>query len=147
MNVLVERVLEVEKALSEHQGAFSLFALFLREDAPEKWDLIASAPWIEVNKEKALRVISDSVRQHLKLPELFAISRIVLVEPASPAVDAINRAFDAHHATIEVQSSNFFGLAIKHAYIFASKRLERLPVKKSAPNKAVQRTRRKAARR
>lgn len=53
MNSLVEDLLKIEKSLSAEKGAFSLFALFLREDAAGKWDLVISAPWVEADKEAA----------------------------------------------------------------------------------------------
>lgn len=147
MNPLVEHLLQVEKALSAEKGAFSLFALLLREDAAEKWDLVVSAPWVESDKEAALRLVSARVREVLSPSELLAVSRIVLVEPTSPAVVAINRATRAEHSTVEVRDSNFFGLAIKHAHIFASVRPDAAAPPKASPNKALQRTRRKRARR
>lgn len=145
MNPLVEHLLHVEKALSAQKGAFSLFALFLREDAADKWDLIVSAPWVEADKEAALRLISTKVREVLAPSELLAVSRIVLVEPTSPAVMAINRAFHVEHTTAEVRNSNFFGLAIRHAHIFASTRQNSAAPRSLTPNKALQRPRRKPA--
>lgn len=147
MNPLVDHLLQIEKVLSAEKGAFSLFAIFLREDATDKWDLVVSAPWVEFDKEAALRLISTRVRKVLTPSELLAVSRIVLVEPTSPAVVAINRAFHVEHSTAEVRDSNFFGLAIKHAHIFASTRQDAAVPSKSLPNKALQRTRRKPARR
>ena len=146
MNKLVESLLKVEKSLSCEKGAFSLFAAFLREDAPGKWDLVVSAPWVESDKEAALRVISARVREVLKPQELLAISRIVLVESTSSEVVAINRAFRVEHSTVEVRDSNFFGLAIKHAHILASGRQAAGVPAKPSPDRGSQRARRKAAR-
>jgi len=147
MNPLAEHLLQVEKELSDEKGPFALFALFLREDAADKWDLVISAPWVETDKEAALRLISAKVRRVLSPTELLAVSRIVLVEPASPAVAAINSAFRVEHSTVEVRDSNFFGLAIKHAHIFASARQDAAMPAEPSPNKVLQRKRRKPARR
>lgn len=147
MNSLVEHLLQVEKALSQEKGGFALFALFLREDAADKWDLVISAPWVESDKEAALRLISSKVRAVLSPTELMAVSRIVLVEPTSPAVAAINRAFHVEHSTVEVRNSNFFGLAIKHATIFASVRRETGAPAKPSPSNSPEGTRTKPARR
>ncbi len=147
MNALTDSVLKIEKNLCEEKGPLSLFALFLREDAPDKWDLVISAPWVQKDKELALNLISTKVREFLKPPELFSVSRIVLVEPTSPAVAAINRAFKVQHSAVEVKDSNFFGLAIKHAHIFASANLNNNAPQKRKPNKTTQQKRRKAAHR
>ena len=145
MTTLTDGVLRVERDLAKEKGPFSLLALFLREDAPNKWDLVVSAPWTERDKEAALRMISDKVAKVLEPPEVLAISRIVLVEPTSPAVEAINRAFPVEHSVVEVKDSTFFGLEIKHAHIFASARLAPDALQRPPPGKAVRRTRRKAA--
>jgi hypothetical protein len=147
MNTLVANLLAVEKALSAKKGAFSLFALFLREGATDKWDLVISAPWVEADKESALNLISAKVSAALTPSELLAISRIVFVEPSSPAVVAINRAIRVEHSTVDVRDSSFFGLAIKHAHIFASARQDSDKPAKASPKKALQRTRRKPVRR
>lgn len=122
MKTLVAKLLEVEETVSAQKGAFSLFALFLREDAADKWDLVISAPWIEADKEAALKLVAAQVTECLGPPAVTSISRIILVEPTSPAVNAINQAFRVEHSMVEVRDSNFFGLAIRHAYIFASGR-------------------------
>ena len=43
MREQVEKLQNVEKNLSESKGQFELFALFLREDSPDKWDLLSAA--------------------------------------------------------------------------------------------------------
>jgi hypothetical protein len=148
MKSFVESVLKIERSLSKERGPFSLFALFLREDAPDKWDLVISAPWVESNKEAALRVVTAKARKLLVPPDILSLSRIVIVDPKSAAVEAINRAFHVEHSRLEVRDSNFFGLSIKHAYIFSSTRVETaVAPPPGSPNKTVQRSRRKRARR
>jgi hypothetical protein len=44
MKELLGKFVELEQRLSQERGEFSLFALFLREDASDKWDLVVSAP-------------------------------------------------------------------------------------------------------
>lgn len=147
MSSLVESVLRVKKQLSAEKRMFSLFALFLREDAPEKWDLVISSPWVEADKEAALNLISSKVRKVLTPAELLAVSRIVFVDPMSPSVQAINRAFHVEDATVEVRDRNFFGLAIRHAHIFASVRADSTVSARPAPNKSLRRERRERVRR
>ena len=57
MKELLDRFIALEQTLTEEEGEFALFALFLREDAEggisgysgysAKWDLVVAAPWIE----------------------------------------------------------------------------------------------------
>ena len=122
MKVVVEKLLKVERQIAGERGPFSLFALFLREDAQDKWDLVASAPWLEKNKQEAFAFLADQIRSSLAPDELLTLSRIVLVEHNDPALDAIHNALKAEHGIIEVKDSSFFGLDIKHAYIITSQK-------------------------
>lgn len=58
MKQLVEKLIALEQQISTEKGEFSLFALFLREDAQDKWDLVASAAWLEADKKTALDYLS-----------------------------------------------------------------------------------------
>jgi len=122
MRAVVEKLLKVEQQISQEKGPFSLFALFLREDAQDKWDLVASAPWLEKNKQEAFQFLANLIRSALSPDELLSLSRIVLVDHNDPALDAIHRALRTEHGIVEVKDSGFFGLKIKHAYIITSQR-------------------------
>ncbi|MGQ0762253.1 MAG: hypothetical protein ACT4OT_09620 [Acidobacteriota bacterium] len=122
MKDLLPKFIELERTLSEEKGGFSVFALFLREDAVEKWDLVVAAPWIEANRKEALSVITKKIQKSFTEKELFGLSRVVLVELSNPSVEAINQAIAIQHGQAEVRNSNFFGLHIKHAYVITSQR-------------------------
>jgi hypothetical protein len=123
MRDLLGKFVELERRLSLEKGDFSLFALFLREDASDKWDLIVAAPWIEEDRKGALAYITNQIQQLFDSDELARLSRVVLVDRSNPAVEAINQALNCLHGQNEVRDSNFFGLQIKHAYIITSRRL------------------------
>ncbi len=132
MRELLERFIQLERNLAQEKGEFSLFALFLREDAgagsgtsgysgySTKWDLIAAAPWIEGGRREALSYVTKSIQRVFTPAELSQLSRIVLVDLANPEVAAINRAVRVRHGQAEIRDSNFFGLQIKHAYMITS---------------------------
>lgn len=123
MRDLLEKFVELERRLSQERGEFSLFALFLREDASDKWDLIVAAPWIEADRKEALAYITTQIQQLFDSEELARLSRVVLVDQSNPALEAINQSINCQHGQNEVRDSNFFGLQIKHAYIITSQRL------------------------
>ena len=49
---MAQRFGSLEAEIAQKKGDFSLFALFLREDAPDRWDLLVSAPWASSNKQE-----------------------------------------------------------------------------------------------
>lgn len=130
MKVIVEKLIQLEKTMSQEKGPFDLFALFLREDAPDKWDLVIVAKWVEKNKQKALKYISDALQKSLTQTELLKLSRIAIIDENNPALEVFQRAMRVGHGLAEIKDSNFFGLQIKHVYLITSQR----PVD-NAPNK------------
>jgi hypothetical protein len=133
MRDLAEKLRGLERTLSEEKGPFNLFALFLREDAPDVWDLVVAAKWIEDDRPAALSDISRRVRDSLRADEITKISRVVVVERADPALKALASTVSIEHGIAEVANSTFFGLAIRHAFIVTA---ELNP----PPNKVLPRT-------
>lgn len=127
MKQLVEHMVKVEQALSERRGAFNLFALFLRDDAPGKWDLLIAAPWAEKDKLDTLRDVATELQRTLDKKELLQLSRIVVLDDKNPALRAFQQAFHVEHGTTEIQNSNLFGLQIRHAYLITSAGRTRIP--------------------
>jgi hypothetical protein len=124
MKTVAEKLRELENRVAQKKGPFSLFALFLREDSPDRWDLVVSAAWLEKNKEEEFNQLVKSVRSTLGPDELVLLSRMVVVNHDDPALEAVHRALKAEHALAELKDCNFFGLEIKHAYIITSQKLD-----------------------
>ena len=112
----------VESQVARDKGDFVLFALVLREDAPDRWDLVVSAPWAGDDKLRAVDYLVDQIKAILGPQYLTNLSRIVFVDPEQDAVQKLNRAIQVEHGNVEVRDRYFFGLPIKHASIITSKR-------------------------
>lgn len=119
---LTQKFTDLESSIAQEKGAFALFALFMREDAPDRWDLIVSAPWVGGDKGSAVDYLIAQIKSRLGNQDLTNLSRIIVVDPQDAGVQNLNRAIQTEHGTIEVRDSNFFGLPVKHAYIITSKR-------------------------
>jgi len=122
MKELINKLQQLETDISQKQGEFSLFALLLREDAQNKWDLVASASWFWSDKKKTLDYLTKKLRSRLTSDEFLTLSRIVLIDDSDPALHALQQGFQVHHIPIEVQDCNLFGLQIQRGYIFTSRR-------------------------
>ena len=112
---------KLELDISASRGDFALFALFLREDVPDRWDLIVSAPWVS-NEKAELSYLVDKIKSVLGPNALTQLSRIVFADPTDLEVQSLNKAIRVEHGSVEVIDSNFFGLPVKHAFIITSKR-------------------------
>lgn len=116
----IEKFGLLELQISKDKGEFSLFGLFLREDAPDKYDLLVSAPWLDVDKEQGLKYLADQVQSQLQSDELLSISRIVILEKGNPILKAINKTVHIKHGNMEIKDSNFNGVQIIHSCISTS---------------------------
>ncbi len=118
---LIEKFARLEAEIAQERGDFTFFALFMREDVPDRWDLIISAPWVGEDKHGAVDYLIDQIKSKLGKEDLIWLSRIVPVDPDDVAVQDLNRTIQVEHGNVEVRDSNFFGLAIKRAHIITSK--------------------------
>ncbi len=140
MKELANKLLKIEQELAFQKGGFSLFALFLREDAEDNWDLLISAPWVTKNKTNTLKYLAKKLQESLTPQEIVKLSKIVIIEPDNPALEAIHKTIQVEHGLVEVKDSIFFGLPIKHAFIITSQKLNGKTIKKGKSNKPLQRT-------
>ena len=124
MKDIAIKLRDMEMKMSGEKGAFNLFALFMRDDAENNWDLVVSSKWISTNKPESLKYIASNVRRALTQKEIVKISKIVIIGDNNPALDAIHQAFVAEHSMIEMRNCNFFGLSIQHAYIITSQKID-----------------------
>lgn len=121
-NDLARRFARLESRIAERKGEFALFALFLREESPNRWDLIVSAPWVGTDKDAAVDYLVNEIKSFLGPDDLTTLSRILIVDPNDAAIENVNRAVHVEHGTVEIRDSTFFGLPIKHAVFITSKR-------------------------
>lgn len=119
---ILEKLMTIEKNTSEVKGEYDLFALFLREDSSNKWDILVSAKWISDNKEQALKYLAEKIQNLFTADELLQISRIVIIEENNPALLALQKSVNIEHGSAEIKDSNFFGIQIKRAFLITSRK-------------------------
>jgi hypothetical protein len=134
MKELVEKLRKLETVASKQKGKFELFALFLRVDSPNQWDILVSAPWITRNKKEALQYLSKLVQKDLDTSELHQISRIVIIEDSMPVLQVFQQAIKNEHGVTEFVNSNLFGMQVEHAYVITC---QAITAKKVAKKKVV----------
>lgn len=121
--IQIEKLRRVMNEVSAEKGEFVLFGIFLREEAPDKWDLVISAPWLEEGKLKGLGEFVEKAASIVGEEELLTLSRIVTLNHDDPNLQTILRSVQVNNGPAEIWNSNFFGLEIKHAYILRAKRV------------------------
>lgn len=119
---LSDRFRNLESRIASEKGSFALFALFMREEVPDRWDLIVAAPWIGDDRGSAVEYFVSQIKAQLGEQDLTHLARIVVVDPEEAGIQALNRAVQIEHGAVEVRDSTFFGLPVKHAFIITSRR-------------------------
>jgi hypothetical protein len=119
---LIDKFTELESHIAEEKGPFVLFALFMREDAPGRWDLMVSAPWAGDDRESVVEYFVSQIKSRLGVQSLISLSRIVVIDPQEAGVQTFNRAIQVEHGRVELRDTNIFGQDVKHAYIITSQR-------------------------
>src|SRR5205823_7011401 len=106
----IEKLRQVMERVSAEKGDFTLFGLFLREEAPDKWDLVISAPWLEAGKLKALGEFVEKINTIAGKQELLTLSRIVTLDHNDPNLEAVLQAVQVDNGPLELWHPDFFGL-------------------------------------
>lgn len=122
MTVDREKLRQLMREVAAERGEFTLFGLFLRAEAPDKWDLVVAAPWLEEGKLKALGEFVEKLSAAIGEQQLLSLSRVITVKHDDPSLEAILRAVEDDDSDVELSDCDFFGLRIDHAYIFRAKR-------------------------
>ena len=119
----LKKLRRVMRDISSKRGPFALFGLFLRDDAPDKWDLVVSAAWIEKNKRAALKMVSEKITAVIEREQLLALSRIVPLPRNDPALLNLYKNLRVKKdGSAEIRDSVFNGVHIKHGYILQLQR-------------------------
>ena len=122
MRLDLEKLRQAMHDVATKRGPFALFGLFLRDEAPDKWDLVVSAPWLGKGKLKALGEFVEDLSHTFSEEQLLSLSRIVTLNEDDPILDAIISAVRVEDGSVEIRDCSFLGLKIKRAYVFRAVR-------------------------
>jgi len=126
MKEIIEKLKSEITALEKEKGPLLIFAIFLREDPLEKWDIIISATWLNSEEMSAYKLISSRLRDALNDSELLQFSRIVILDPEDPVVSFLLDLQTIKNGGYQELSgevlSDKFKFTIKRAYLLRSQK-------------------------
>lgn len=126
MNSLLENAKKVVLELEKEHGSILVFALFLRTEPLERWDVVVSASWLNASDMNAYQLVGSKLQSVLNDEELLQISRIVILDEEDPAISFLQETISITNGKIEEQPSeplsNRFGFTIKQAFILRCKK-------------------------
>jgi len=121
----LDKFVFIEKEIAREKGGFALFGLFLREDSPNKWDIVVSASWFGKSRKKTLDFIAEKISSKLKPQEMIMLSRIVLLDPSSDFVKQINQFAETEHKRLFFAKNYVNDVEIQTGWIITSKPAEK----------------------
>jgi hypothetical protein len=111
--------------IAARKGDFTLFALFMRADAPfmradapGTWDLVASAPWLEAGNLKVLRELVDLLVKSIGRKALQEFSKVEAVASDDPRVQFILDSVAVEDGVRRIESTDLKALQIESAIVF-----------------------------
>ena len=121
MKIILEKLKQVVLSLETEHDAILVFALFLREDPLEKWDIVVSASWLQSGDMNSYKIITSKIQAALSNSELMELARIVILDDNDPVISFFQDNFsvsNGHFAEVlGDQFSTRFGFTIKRAYL------------------------------
>src|SRR5207253_9855752 len=81
---LARSIKDAIKQAAASRGGVEFAALVLRENSPNRWDIVLAAPWLSRDERGTLDLFYKQLRRALKMPEFIQISHLVLLDRVDP---------------------------------------------------------------
>ena len=115
--VMATKLTALAEKVQAEKGPLELLGLFLREDSPDLWDLVISAPWLDADERAAFEYVAGKLREELTAEELAGLSRIVVLDPGNTLASSL---FSQHARAVGPVDMPYVadgGAVIRRAYI------------------------------
>lgn len=116
---IAQKLCGAEEKVSEECGGFFLFGLFERQETPGRWDLVASAPWLETGRSGIEKLIT-LLRKNMDTGDWKVVSRVVPIDPSGEFVEWVTAHYTFNHQVEDVYSAGFSDQGVGHAILITS---------------------------
>ena len=121
----VKKFQRAMRDIAAKKGPFTLFALFLRENAVIGWDLVVSSSWLDAASLKRLTEFTKLLKAVVGAKQLLELAQVVPIDKDDPALRAVLSRVQIDDGLVEVHQVVFFDQQIKHAIFLTAKRVGR----------------------
>jgi hypothetical protein len=131
MKEILDKLKSIVQSLEKEHQPISLFALFLREDSLQKWDIVVSATWLSSSEKNAYKIVISKIQAVLSPSEFVQFSRVVILDNTDPVVSFLQEICPLTNGGFKESSKDFsveplsekFGFVIKKSYILRCQKL------------------------
>lgn len=128
MKAILDKLKAVLSALEKEYGPILVFALFLRTDPLEKWDIVIAASWLNPNELSSYKIVNSKIQEMLLPSDLVQLARIVILSDHDPVVSFLQDSETVTNGHFgEVAGEVFtdkFGFTIKQAYLLRCQKIQ-----------------------
>ncbi|MEO6282510.1 MAG: hypothetical protein ABIN80_31030 [Dyadobacter sp.] len=117
MKEIVKKFIHIEEESSREMGDYTFFALFLRENAANRWDIVVASKWINENKSAARSYLAKKVQDALDVTEIVKISHIAILDNELFEVPEFLEDVSVQHGSIRFKDEEFSGQQIERGYV------------------------------
>ena len=116
---LAKRLQIAETAIASMHGQFVLFVLAEREEAPNKWDLLVSASWLDTSRRGVQQMV-ELLSPYLTDTDWLALASITPLPLSLEYVQWIAQNYNIQHDNQEVVNTFWDSLYIPHGYVITA---------------------------
>lgn len=130
---LVEKFRDAEEKVAGERGQFALFVLCERDDTPGQWDIIASAPWLTVDRAGIAELV-NLLGSEMSFIDWLPIARLVPLSPSDSLVRATTNSYDVEHQVVSLPYGSFGGVRVRRTYLITANPRLAVTVSDTAPD-------------
>ncbi|WP_439582616.1 hypothetical protein [Dyadobacter bucti] len=117
MKEIVKKLIQIEKESSLEMGVYTFFALFLRENSANRWDIVVAAKWINADRSAAHTYLAKKVQEALEVTEIVKISHIAILDNDLFEVPEFLEDISVQHGASRIKDEEFSGQQIERGYV------------------------------
>ncbi|WP_026630734.1 hypothetical protein [Dyadobacter alkalitolerans] len=117
MKEIVKKLIQIEKESAQEMGEYTFFALFLRENAANRWDVLVASKWINTDKDAALNYLAKKLNDALDDTEIVKISHIAILDNDLFEVPEFLEDVHVQHGYARFEDEEFSGQQIERGYV------------------------------
>ena len=129
--VIIQKLQAAEKNVAQERGGFYLFGLFERQQAPGRWNLVASAPWLKTDLAGTQGLIT-LLRNNMDTGDWKIVSAVVPIDPAGEFTELVLSRYDLKHQLQEVYDPALGDELPGHAFLITADKYPAPAVKELA---------------
>jgi hypothetical protein len=99
--MMAQKLRAAEEKVAQERGGFYLFGLFERQQAPGRWNLVASAPWLKTDLDGTKEIIA-LLRSNMDTGDWKVVSAVFPIDPSEDFTELVLSKYSLKHQIQEV---------------------------------------------